>query len=150
MFKLELCVEVFAVVFDGAGSPIVCFDDSTYSGHDDSMMRLELYPDATRGAFVNAEDTQEKFFAIWSEDCFSPSINVVRADSFSEAIDIAVDAVDGLKVDADQYGGEEEFQRAVEDGIVGVSGDGVYYDAERINGRELTMVRVDVRKPAKA
>lgn len=113
---------------------IVCFDDSTYSGYDDSIMRLELYPDATRAAFVNSDDTQEKFFAVWSADCMSPPINVVRADSMEEARDIAVDAVKGLQADREDYGcTDAEWNAMIESGQIGVSGDGIEYDAETIN-----------------
>lgn len=84
------------------------------------------------------------FWAVYVADCYDPPIAIVRAENESDAIDVAVDAFSWLQVDADMYGGQDEFDKALDDGTVGMADGGLCYDAEQIQVRPMKLYRVEM------
>lgn len=96
-----------------------------------------------RASGANLDDNESQFFMVYVEDCFDPPIAIVRADDECEAIDIAVDAFEWLRVEPSNYGTPAEFEKAIEDGIVGIGDGSNYYDAEQIRVREVKPYRLE-------
>jgi hypothetical protein len=134
-------VEALALVFD-AGKPhtyVVCDEPDTLKfwerfGHDAKRIPVDS---------AHVSDYGKGYFAFWVEDCFDPSVAIVRADSFEDAYETFCDEFsDWLKIDESDL---PDYTDEETDEYTGnYSASGVAIDTEAVNGRELTLLRVIV------
>lgn len=87
-----------------------------------------------------ADDSQ--YWAVWVEDCFDPPVAIVQTDDHdapSDAIDKFVDELDWAHMDESDAADYEPDE-------LHYNSSGILYDMERMNMREVQLVRV-VRAP---
>jgi len=102
---------------------------------------------AKRCDYAEFDGYGENFYLCFVSDCFDPPMCIVRADNEAEAVDIFVDNFAYARVTQENYGTPEEFEKAIEDGTVGVGDGSNYYDAEsmqciKLSGQAQIMMEV--------
>lgn len=103
---------------------------------------------------ANMDSDAPTFFAVASDDCIDPPVAIIRADGAGEAIDIAVDEFDWLKIlpdDLDDYLSDEQPDKG-KDGhhdpdyidSLNWTGNGQPYDGESIMVWEVKLITIEL------
>lgn len=128
------------------GGPFNCAPSMLVAVAADESAEHHLRCDERAGRYrvgtpVNFDSDGGRFFLVYSEDCFSPPLFVVRADDESEALDVLVSThCQTFELDADAVAEREE------DGLgetVGYTDTGLAYDSETLHLRPLTLRTVN-------
>lgn len=106
--------------------------------HHEEYRATELYVD----------DSWEsgRWFAFWNEDCFQPSVYVIRAESFETAYEVFIEEF-GAKAcgtiepgdDVSNYGDGATVDSLLESGVLTWTANGII-DTEAVKGEEITLV----------
>jgi len=137
--KLEAIEGVQTVVFQSPHNPkhkLVCIREDI--PHEKMWDMVKDMVNTKRCDYAELDGYGSRFFLCYVADCFDPPMCIVRADNEIEAVDIFVDAFEYARVTQENYGTPEEFEEAIKDGTVGVTNDGWYYDAERMQCIQIT------------
>lgn len=98
--------------------------------------------DAKRADHYGLDDWGNGFFAFWVENCFDPSIAIVRADSFETAYEIFCDEfADWIKIDDSDLADYDPE-------TLNYNGSGVAIDTESVQGSEISLLRIIVSHSA--
>jgi hypothetical protein len=99
---------------------------------------------AKRATAVGMDNGDYPFFMCFVANCFDPPVAIVRQENEEEAIADFIDQCEWARVEPEDYGAAEEFEQAVEEGIVGIADGGNYYDAEQIQCVPIKLFRVEM------
>lgn len=92
----------------------------------------------------------DPFYLCFVEDCFDPPCAIVRGenDDLSDVVDDFVENCKWAQIEdvKSAYGisTDAEFEKLFNDGILGITGNGTYYDAEQTVVRQLKLVAIEV------
>lgn len=117
--------------------------------HDDSKHRyvigaIESNCETKHCDYAGLDGYGKRWFACLIADCFDPPMAIVRADNEGEAIDIFVDAFEYARLTDEQVKDIEkdsEGDQDLFDEQCSMSGDGYWYDAERMSMFEVVPVQ---------
>lgn len=111
------------------------------------------------GCNVGEHSDSETPWAVYSEDCFSPPMYVVFGgdDIDSDLLDIAVEENPGLQYDLEDMQRDyteasdtsvdqrnERMHKAMDDGIIGTTGQGVFYHSETLNACRMKLIAIEL------
>lgn len=96
--------------------------------------------DCKRATGVQLDNTGDKFFMCYLEDCFDPPIAIVRADNAQDAVEWFVEECAWARLDPkDAQEREEEYG----EDVVGYGPNGEPYDNEAMTVREICLARIE-------
>ena len=98
------------------------------------------------GRFFGAyDDCWPKHFAFWEEDCFDPPQYLICARTFEDAYDIFLEEF-GTRVDTTDadFNTEEKCEEAMNNGQITYTGGGTLVHSDRVNGRELKLIKIEL------
>lgn len=137
--RMEAIEGVQTVVFQSPYNPdhkLVCIPAEKTLEEWWEIAKTLVY--AKRCDYAQFDVYGDYFYLCYVANCFDPLMCIVRADDEREAVDMFVDTFEYARVTQENYGTPEEFERAIEDGVVGVTYGNNYYDAERMQCIQIT------------
>ena len=155
-------IEIAALVFSHLSNNIGCYgyvwrDESKgpYLISDFDFCRMiekkyQLQECTMLQGFNSGSSSYNKQFWMWYlEDCFDPlKFMIMGDDSLSDVQDDAVDSFPALQWSLDDikqdYPTEAEFNKAIDDGIVGIADGGLYYQGEILKCMEMTLICIEL------
>lgn len=112
-------------------------DDMDYATFD------SYFPDCKHAMGYHYED-DGAYFAFWVEDCFCPPVYIIKARSFEHAYETFCDTfTDVIKIEASDL-------KDYDQDTLNYSGDGVPIETEAVMGREVGVLSVGWKLPAKS
>lgn len=153
-------IECIAMVFRTSGDNLLAVVPESMT-RDDFEKRFNsdyTKPRVQRAnGFTNLDSSWGRhpttFWAVCHADCYDPPIVIVRADGIEDAIDIAVDEIEWLQADPEDYIDGDSIKGKGADAAAGEPGDyaeelgwtgnGTAYDSETIQAWEVKLVRVE-------
>ena len=91
------------------------------------------------------DESDDKWFLFWVEDCYTPPIYLVSADSLDTAYEIFIDYAAEkchLKIETEDLSDYGVVDDNYDDYSGNSTGDGVPVDTESVNGTECRLIRV--------
>lgn len=115
---------------------------------DEERWADPTYYDEYLATDLYVDDPDGKWFAIWNEDCFQPSVYIVRADSFESAYETFIDEFGAQACgtiaeddDVSNYGDGATIESLLGFGVLTWTPNGII-DTEAVRGEEITLTSI--------